>query len=234
MKRNEEQTDTGKPVILVGLFLFLHILFAYWRPVSVWGADFLRFHDATSRTIFVLLSAALLYLAARRHLGRWTRGIARFCDSGFGAWQSVLSWVLFLFGGLLVFWSMRSAVHLLGDGIMLMRELEDYWSEIPRTDRAPLTFWIVRALHRGGASAWHSAETTYRIFSCVSGILYLVVVRYAARLLGKDALERFLILALLMGAGYMQLFSLMSKITRFCSRLCCYICSWAFAYLMAG
>ncbi len=206
MQRKEEHTDTGKPIILVGFFLGLHILFAYWQPVSVWGVDFLRFHDAISRTIFVLLSTALLFMAARRRLGRWTRGIARFFDSGFGTWQSVLSWVLLLFGGLMVFWSMRSAVHLLGDGIMLMRELDDFWSEVPRTDRAPLTFWIVRGLHRAGASAWHSAETTYRIFSCVSGILYLVVARYAARLLGKGALERFLILALLLGAGYMQLF----------------------------
>ena len=206
MQRNEEQTNTGKPVILAGFFLGLHLLFAYWQPVSVWGVDYLRFHDAISRAIFVLLSAALLFFAARRRLGRWTRSIARICDSGFGAWQSVLSWVLLLFGGLLVFWSMRSAVHLLGDGIMLMRELDDFWSEIPRTDRAPLTFWIVRGLHSVGASAWHSAETTYRIVSCVSGILYLVVAGYAVRLLGKDPLERFLILALLLGAGYMQLF----------------------------
>ena len=198
--------DRSKPIIVAGLFLGLHILFAYWQPVSVWGAGFLRFHDTVFRVIFVLLSLALLFLAVRRRLGRWTWGFARFLDNGYGAWQSVLSWVLLLLGGLLVFWGMRSAVHLLGDGIMLMRELEDFWSEIPRTDRAPLTFWIVRGLHRAGASAWDSAETTYRIFSCVSGILFLVVARYAARLLGKDALERFLILALLLGAGYMLLF----------------------------
>ncbi|MDE2890201.1 MAG: tetratricopeptide repeat protein [Gemmatimonadota bacterium] len=207
MRRKEDRTDTNKPVIVVGIFLGLHILFAYWQPVPVWGADFLRFHDSVFRAIFVLLSVALLLLAARRRLGRWTSGVARLFYSGSTPWKSVLSWVLLLLGGLLVFWGMRSAVHLLGDGIMLMRELEDFWSEIPRTDRAPLTFWIVRGLHRAaGAFAWTSAETTYRLFSCLSGILFLVVVRYTARLLGKDALERFLIFALLLGAGYMQLF----------------------------
>lgn len=206
MQRKEDGTDTSKPVIVVGIFLGLHVLFSYWQPVSVWGADFLRFHDSVFRVTFVLLSVALLFLAARRRLGLWTLGIARYCDSGFGAWRSALSWILLLFGGGLVFWGLRSAVHLLGDGIMLMRELEDFWSEIPRTDRAPLTFWIVRGLHRAGAFAWTSAETTYRLFSCFSGILYLVVVRYVARLLGKDALERFLIFVLLLGAGYMQLF----------------------------
>ena len=87
-----------------------------------------------------------------------------------------------------------------------MRELENFWSEIPRTDRAPLTFWVVRGLHHAGTSVWDSAETTYRLFSCVSGILYLVVAGYVSRFLGKNALERFLILALLLGAGYMQLF----------------------------
>lgn len=207
MQRKEDGSDSSKPVIVVGIFLGLHILFAYWQPVPVWGADFLRFHDSVFRVIFVLLGVALLFLAARRRLGRWTSGIARLFDIGDSARKAVLSWVLLLLGGLLVFWGMRSAVHLLGDGIMLMRELEDFWSEIPRTDRAPLTFWVVRGLHRAaGAFAWTSAETTYRLFSCLSGILYLVVVRYAARLLGKDALERFLIFVLLLGAGYMQLF----------------------------
>ena len=206
MGRKVDRTDTSKPIIVAGFFLGLHALFAYWQPVSVWGADFLRFYDFGPRLVFVLLSVALLFLAARGRLGRWASAVSRRRDSGPDFWRSALAWVLLLFGGLLVFWSTRSVVHLLGDGIMLMRELDDFWSEVPRTDRAPLTFWIVRGLHRAGASAWHSAETTYRIFSCVSGILYLVVARYAARLLGKDALERFLILALLLGAGYMQLF----------------------------
>ena len=206
MRRNVDRTDSCKPIIVVGFFLGLHILFAYWQPVSVWGADFLRFHDSWPRVIFVLLSVALLFFAARQRLGRWTSGLAGFCGRGVGFWQCALSWFLLLFGGFVVFWGMRSAVHLLGDGIMLMRELEDFWSEIPRTDRAPLTFWIIRGLHRAGSAVWDSAETTYRIYSCVSGILYVVVVRYAARFLGKDALERFLILALLLGAGFMQLF----------------------------
>ncbi len=206
MPRKEDGSGSGKPIVVVGFFLGLHVLFAYWQPVSVWGADSLRFHDSVFRLIFVLLSVALLILAARGRLGRWTWGFARLFDSGDSARQAVLSWVLLLSGGLLLFLGMRSAVHLLGDGMMLMRELEDFWSEIPRTDRAPLTFWTVRGLHRAGAFAWTSAETTYRIFSCLSGVLFLVVARYAARHLGKDALERFLILALLLGAGYMQLF----------------------------
>ncbi len=206
MRGKRDRTDSSKPIIGVGLFLGLHVLFAYWQPVSVWGVDFLRFHNSGLRVIFVLLSVLLLILAVRHRLGRWTSGLAGLCDLGIGSSRSVLSWVLLLLGGLVAFWGMRSAVHLLGDGIMLIRELDDFWSEIPRTDRAPLTFWIIRGLHRAGASVWDSAEITYRIFSCVSGILYLVVVRYAARILGNDALERFLILALLLGAGFVQLF----------------------------
>ncbi len=206
MRRKEDRADSSKPIIVVGFFLGLHVLFAYWQPVSVWGADFLRFHDVGLRVIFVLLSVALLFLAARQRLGLWTSELAGLCDRGGLFRRSVISWFLLLFGGLVVFWGVRSAVHLLGDGIMLMRELDDFWSEIPRTDRAPLTFWIIRGFHWAGAAVWDSAETTYRIYSCVSGILYLVVVRYAARFLGKDALERFLILALLLGAGFMQLF----------------------------
>ena len=206
MRRKEGRTESGRPIAVAGLFLGLHVLFSYWQPVPVWGADFLRFQGVGPRTIFVLLSVALLFLAARNRLGRWTSALARLCGRGTGFRRAALSWGLLLFGGLLVFWGMRSAVHLLGDGIMLMRELDDFWSDIPRTDRAPLTFWIIRGLHRAGAPIWESAETTYRVFSCVSGIMYLVAVGYASRILGKDALERFLIMAFLLGAGYMQLF----------------------------
>lgn len=206
MRRKEGRTESGRPIVAVGLFLGLHVLFSYWQPVPVWGADFLRFQGVGPRTIFVLLSAALLFLAARNRLGRWTSAFARLCSQGTGFRRAAVSWGLLLFVGLLVFWGMRSAVHLLGDGIMLMRELDDFWSDIPRTDRAPLTFWIIRGLHRAGAPIWESAETTYRVFSCVSGVLYLVAVGYAARLLGKDSLERFLTVAFLLGAGYMQLF----------------------------
>ena len=206
MRRIADRTDSGKPIIIAGFFLGLHVLFAYWQPVSVWGVDFLRFHDSWPRLIFVLLSVALLFLAARQRLGQWMWGLTGWCDRGDNCWRSALSWVLLLFGGFVVFWGMGSAAHLLGDGITLMRELDDFWSEVPRTDRAPLTFWFIRALHRAGGAGWDSAETTYRVYSCVSGILYLVVVRYAARVLGKDTRERFLILALLIGAGFMQLF----------------------------
>ncbi len=206
MRRKAARMESGKPIVVAGLFLGLHMVFAYWQPVPVWGADFLRFQGVGPRTGFVLLSVALLFLATRNRLGHWTSAFARSCGKGAGFRRAALSWGLLLFGGLLVFWGMRSAVHLLGDGIMLMRELDDFWSDVPRTDRAPLTFWIIRGLHRAGASIWDSAETTYRIFSCASGVLYLVAVRYAARTLGKDVLERFLIMALLLGAGYMQLF----------------------------
>ena len=206
MRREEGRTESAKSIAVVGLFLGMHVLFAYWQPVPVWGADFLRFQGGGARTIFVLLSVALLSLAARNRLGRWTSALARFCGRGTGFRRTATSWGLLLFGGLLVFWGMGSAVHLLGDGIMLMRELDDFWSEIPRTDRAPLTFWIIRGLHRAGAPIWDSAETTYRVFSCASGVLYLIAVGYAARVLGKDAPERFLMMAFLLGAGYMQLF----------------------------
>ena len=103
MRRAQDQTEIRKPIIVVGLFLGLHVLFVYWQPTSTWGVDFLRFHDTVFRVIFVLLSVALLFFATRRRLGRWTRGFARTIDSQHGAWQSVLSWVLYLVGGLLVF-----------------------------------------------------------------------------------------------------------------------------------
>ena len=88
MRRKEDLSVSSKPIIVAGFFLGLHVLFAYWQPVSVWGADFLRFHDVGLRVVFVLLSVALLFLAARQRLGLWTSGLAGLRDRGVSFWRS--------------------------------------------------------------------------------------------------------------------------------------------------
>ena len=114
--------------------------------------------------------------------------------------------LLALVGGI-SFIVLNAKTHLLGDGYLYIRELDKgLWQATPRTDRAPLSFWMIRTFHQIGGSLWGSAETTYRIFSQASGILYLIQIPFVGWILGRDRPERIIIVGLLLTPGYLQLF----------------------------
>ena len=100
-----------------------------------------------------------------------------------------------------------SAVHLLGDGYLLIRELDaEAWERLARTDRAPLTFWILIRLHRVLHWAGQDAEFTYRAVSVLSGLAYAVLSPVVAATLSEERRRRTIISAFLLTAGYVQLF----------------------------
>jgi tetratricopeptide (TPR) repeat protein len=102
---------------------------------------------------------------------------------------------------------LRSAVHLLGDGYLYIRELDhDAWAQGPRVDRAPLTFWIVHHLHVRLAPLGTDGETLYRALSVVSGLLYLVAAAGLAAHLAVRRHERLALWALLATGGHVALF----------------------------
>ncbi len=54
--------------LVAGVFLALHLLLAFWSPLSLWGIDFLAFYETFYLPIFVVLSLALLIPGTRRFL----------------------------------------------------------------------------------------------------------------------------------------------------------------------
>jgi tetratricopeptide (TPR) repeat protein len=103
--------------------------------------------------------------------------------------------------------SLRSATHLLGDGLLLVRELgSEVWGEMPRIDHAPLTFWLIETLYNAVQLVSVSAEDTYRLYSTVSGILYLIVVLRVAGDIGSSTPRKVLIAAFLLTPAYTQIF----------------------------
>ena len=72
--------------------------------------------------------------------------------------------------------------------------------------RAPLSFALIRAMHHAGRAFWETAENTYRIYSYASGVLYVLLSFPVAASLGKNKLEKSVVLAVLLTAGYLQLF----------------------------
>ena len=196
-----------KSQIVVAAFLALHLLPAYWRPFCVWGGDLLAFYPMWVQGLFVILSVLLLIPAVQQGV---VNGLTKF-PPAINPWESSGSFyrfaLLLLVAGGLAFLGLRSAVHLLGDGYLLLRDLplflsQDTWKGV----NAPFTYWGIGIFHRLGSSIWNTTESTYRIYSYLSGGLYLLLTLPAARTLGRTPPERTLILGFLLTPGFVQLF----------------------------
>ena len=203
-------TETGdrlghgfqKPAIIAAVFLGLHILHLFWRPNPMWGVDFLFYMPMPVQGLSILLSVLLFVPGVRRQIR--TR-VAALPFALWGRGRRVwLTRALVLLVALVAFIALSSARHFLGDGYHLLEKLEaETWHDM---FRAPLTYALVGTLHRVGSTLWETAEYTYRVYSYASGSLYVLLSFPVAAALGKDALERSILMAFLLTAGYIQQF----------------------------
>ena len=190
------------PAVISAAFLALHVLPLFWRPNPMWGIDFLFYLPAPVKGIFILLSILLFIPRFRRKI-RSTVDVLPFALWGEGrrVWLTRGLLVLVALGAFIV---LSSARHFLGDGYHLLEKLEaEDWHD---KYRAPLTYAFVGALHRVGSALWETAENTYRVYSFLSGTFYVLLSVPVAAALGKQALERSIILAFLLTAGFIQQF----------------------------
>ena len=199
--------EIKRATVVVGVFLGLHLAPVWWHSVPVWGGDFLVYYPRWVLALFGFLSILILMPSVREGVIRGVRAVPDAIDP----WGSRRSFILFslllVVSGGAAFVGLRSAVHLLGDGYLYIRELDTaVWQTTPRADRAPLAFWIIRNLYRFVDPVRHSAELAYRIYSYTSGVLYLLLALSVAYVLGRDRLERSIVLGFLLTAGSMQLF----------------------------
>ena len=191
---------------IVSSFLGLHILFAHWRPLCVWGMDLLAFQSPWLQGLFPL--AALLLFSPRMRQIALDLG-SRIANAIEALPFARKSWFLplLLGSGAAVFPLYPSAVHLLGDGYLYLRELPLAAAHnFQRIGHEPLTFWLLNLLYRTVPASTDAAEITCRTYSYISGVLYLLLVPLAARIWGRNRVERVLLVGFLLTPGYIQLF----------------------------
>ncbi|MFH1566833.1 MAG: tetratricopeptide repeat protein [Gemmatimonadota bacterium] len=193
---------TRRALIAAGLFLAAHLIVGWADVPLLWGLDMLRYLSPAAGAAFAAASAGLL-LGTRRRPCRSVRSNGRL--SGLDPWSSTVSaWALrvaFLVLGLGVCVAGRSAVHLLGDGYLLLRQLFRF---TPRVGNEPLLTWLLHGAYDlfGGLDP----EQLYRGVSYASGAAYLALCFPAAAALAVARPQRLLVLGLLATAGYWPLF----------------------------
>ena len=192
----------SRPAIVAGVFLGLHVVPLFWRPDALWGVDFLFYLPTSVRALFVLFAVLLFIPGFRRQIRACMRPLPLVI---WGEGRSVrITRILILLIALAAFVSLSSARHFLGDGYHVLEKLDAAdWHD---AYRAPFTYAVLGALHRLGSVLWESAENTYRVYSYVSGILYVLLCFPVAAALGKNALGRSIVLVFLLTAGYIQQF----------------------------
>jgi len=104
---------------------------------------------------------------------------------------------------LAMFYAFPSITHFLGDGALLLRELEiAEVGPLHRTDRAPLVFYLMGHMKVLG----QPAEVIHWIYSWVAGFLYVDLALVAAYVIGRDRVERIVALGLLFTVGCVLFF----------------------------
>lgn len=192
----------SRPAIIAAVFLGLHILPLFWRPNPLWGVDFLYYMPTPLQVAFVLLAVLLFVPRIQRLCRTFVKSLPfAFWGQGRRVWISRSLVILIALTGFVLLSSSR---HFLGDGYRLMQAPgADKWTSMLR---APLTYTIVQTLHNIGSATWETVENTYRTYSYASGVLYILFAFPVATVLGKNDLERAIVLAFLLTAGYIQLF----------------------------
>ena len=190
------------PAVIAAVFLALHVLPLFWRPNPLWGVDFLFYLPSPVQGVFILLSVLLFIPGFHRQirsrvgalpLTLWGRGHRVWVSRG-----------LVVLAALAAIVALSSARHFLGDGYHVLEKLNaDTWHD---AYRAPFTYTLIGTLHRLGSALWTTAENTYRVYSYVSGILYVLISFLVAAALDKNAMEKSIVLAFLMSTGYIQQF----------------------------
>jgi Flp pilus assembly protein TadD len=176
-------------------FLSLHIL-SPLAPSLLWGVDALSYG---TWPWFILGSGVAVLVSIHisdKVLDRCRSIVVRLASP----WIAPLILLLLAL-------ALPSALHFLGDGYLLIRELDSgAWDTLSRTDRAPLTFWMLTRLHHVALAMGNNAESVYRTVSVISGLGYAFLVPLVASRLSSDGRRQTCIVLSLLTAGYLQLF----------------------------
>ena len=179
-------------------FLILHLVAGYATPAIGWGVHFPAYLPAWASVVVILSAMSFAVPAGRRLLGRLFNRLEMWCRP----LTLVTGNAALLVAGMAVFIASSSAVHLLGDGYLYLRELP---LQTIRADHSPASFWTVRVMYEVVRSSL-DAERVYRLYSYSAGLLYLLVAVSTAKILSRDRRVRALSLVVLVTPGYMLVF----------------------------
>jgi len=193
----------------VGAYAALHVAAVLW-PARLWGADMGRWTPLPLALAALLAAAALPAGPVRRSLGA---AVARLPAIWIRRRRTAAAAAVLAAALGLAFLAFPSAIHLLGDGQLVLTNLERWhglghrYNEIQwSTDNAPLSTLLLFLAQKAVRAAGGGAEATLRAVDLVFGIAWIFLSAFAARFFGRNDVARSAVLAFLLTGGWMALF----------------------------
>ncbi len=186
--------------ILCALLIIIRLIASFFPQLRLWGINQLHYFPVGFR--LVLCAAGLMVLIPRANdilAGFLTKAFMRVA----GRLKKVNPYLGYSVVGILsliVFWLLRAATPLLGDGYLRAGELKlGALFEITE----PLDFYLHLLVYRWLGMDGYAA---YAVVSCMAGGAFVFLAFLFCDLWGKDGREKLLIFSMLVTMGSMQLF----------------------------
>lgn len=204
-KRGKTQNLSNLVIlILLALVVSWHFLSGYVLPAKLWGIHHLSFFSIWVGLIITTLTLLLFIPVVNDFL-------LKFSERAFGIFKVPFSLLkkrmrLLLVGvfSFLVFWLLRTKLHLLGDGYFRIKDIYQ--------DRFPTAEWLDGLIHLSlykvfsAVFIFWTPDLTYAVISCLSGVAFIYLIIHLSDNLGKTNLEKIFIGGVIFSLGSMELF----------------------------
>jgi tetratricopeptide (TPR) repeat protein len=199
---SEGSSDTLERMVLFccGFLIAIHFVASFFPQARLWGLNQLHYFPLIFRIILCAVALAVLFPRASQMVTGFLGTAFAWIADRFAGVNKHVKYSAVGLVSTLVFWLLRTATPLLGDGYLRAGQLK-FGVLLELTE--PLDFYLHLLAFR-----WFGWDgyTTYAILSCLAGGVFVFLALLLCDAWGRNRSERFLVLVMLVTMGSMQLF----------------------------
>jgi tetratricopeptide (TPR) repeat protein len=211
MKKYSDHKTKNNPflsnlIIILALAILVcwHFLSGYLLPAKLWGIHHLSFFSIWEGLIITTLTLLLFVPWLNRILLKLFEWSFNLFKIPFSHLKKEVRFLLIGAFSFLLFWFLRTKLHLLGDGYFRIEEIYK--------NKFPLAEWLDGLIHLklyqlfSSLFSFWTPDLTYAVISCLSGVAFVYLIIHLSDNLGKNRLEKVFIGGMIFSLGSMQLF----------------------------
>jgi hypothetical protein len=199
-----ESCITSILVVFCFLIIIIHFIASFFPQGRIWGIN--QWAYFSPLVTFPATFLALLFFLPS--FNRFVLNIMRTLISpvfGYSEKKRYLWYLIFSLLFFILFWIWRTKTHFLGDGYLILSNLESDQPAIKWTE--PLESFLHLEAFRLVKSFFNlRAETLFAMLSCMAGSIFIYLTFLFANFLGKDRSEKILVFLILISLGSTLLF----------------------------
>ena len=203
------------PFLFLGVsFILLHVYLSFAPEVErAWGLNFVRFFDWKAIIFFYIMSAVVIVPSVNKKITGLAIAFSKEKFAAFLKKNKVAFFILTAIISVIIFQKLQIKYVLLGDLDIRVKQIEK--GEIMNDEFLTMQMFKYLYILLHGQFAWTGVQIV-RLFSYISGGLFILTSLFAADAIGKNFLQKlsyFIISTLSLGAlmqfcGYLEMYAL--------------------------